>query len=304
MSKYAIAIHGGASEATPLLRDHQKEYEECLKTIVQEGYHLLENGSSALDAVETCVKQLEDNPLFNAGRGSALNRNGEVEMDASIMDGQSLKAGAVSIVQLVKNPISLARRIMSDTKHVLLSGYGASELAEYFNIAQETASYFITDYQYQQFIKANKEESIQERLKKKIRGTVGAVALDKKGNLAAATSTGGTENCLPGRVGDSCIIGAGCYANNQNCAVSGTGEGEALITNVVAHSIAMLVELKQWPLQKACDYVIKNPQKADLREMGVIALNSKGEVCMSFNTEIMKRAWVTADGKVQVKVYP
>lgn len=302
MNNIAIAIHGGASEATSLLKSHLPEYEKSLKIALEAGYEALKKGESALNAVEASVRYLEDDPLFNAGRGSVLNQKGEVEMDASIMDGQSHKAGAVFMLKEVKNPVSLARKIMSETQHVLLSGYGALELAKYYDLELQPESYFITEYQYETYLKAHREESMKDILAKTIRGTVGAVALDKEGNLAAATSTGGTSNCLPGRVGDSCIIGAGCYADNNTCAISGTGEGEALITGVVAHSIAMLVELKQWPLQKACEYVIHERNKAQ-KEIGVISLNAKGEVSMAFNTEIMKRAWVDITGKVQIKIY-
>ncbi|QBR83449.1 isoaspartyl peptidase/L-asparaginase [Legionella israelensis] len=302
MNNIAIAIHGGASEATSLLKNHLPEYEKSLKIALEAGYEALKKGESALNAVEASVRYLEDDPLFNAGRGSVLNQKGEVEMDASIMDGQSHKAGAASMLKEVKNPVSLARKIMSETQHVLLSGYGALELAKYYDLELQPESYFITEYQYETYLKAHREESMKDILAKTIRGTVGAVALDKEGNLAAATSTGGTSNCLPGRVGDSCIIGAGCYADNNTCAISGTGEGEALITGVVAHSIAMLVELKQWPLQKACEYVIHERNKAQ-KEIGVIALNAKGEVSMAFNTEIMKRASVDVKGKVEVKIY-
>ncbi|KTD33423.1 isoaspartyl peptidase/L-asparaginase family protein [Legionella israelensis] len=302
MNNIAIAIHGGASEATSLLKSHLPEYEKSLKIALEAGYEALKKGESALNAVEASVRYLEDDPLFNAGRGSVLNQKGEVEMDASIMDGQSHKAGAVSMLKEVKNPVSLARKIMSETQHVLLSGYGALELAKYYDLELQPESYFITEYQYETYLKAHREESMKDILAKTIRGTVGAVALDKEGNLAAATSTGGTSNCLPGRVGDSCIIGAGCYADNNTCAISGTGEGEALITGVVAHSIAMLVELKQWPLQKACEYVIHERNKAQ-KEIGVIALNAKGEVSMAFNTEIMKRASVDKRGKIEVKIY-
>ncbi|QDP71973.1 isoaspartyl peptidase/L-asparaginase [Legionella israelensis] len=302
MNNIAIAIHGGASEATSLLKNHLPEYKKRLKIALEAGYEALKKGESALNAVEASVRYLEDDPLFNAGRGSVLNQKGEVEMDASIMDGQSHKAGAASMLKEVKNPVSLARKIMSETQHVLLSGYGALELAKYYDLELQPESYFITEYQYETYLKAHREESMKDILVKTIRGTVGAVALDKEGNLAAATSTGGTSNCLPGRVGDSCIIGAGCYADNNTCAISGTGEGEALITGVVAHSIAMLVELKQWPLQKACEYVIHERNKAQ-KEIGVIALNAKGEVSMAFNTEIMKRAWVDITGKVQIKIY-
>ncbi|MCW8449726.1 isoaspartyl peptidase/L-asparaginase family protein [Legionella quinlivanii] len=302
MNRIAMAIHGGASEETTLLRDHLPEYEESLKVALHKGYEVLQKDGSALDAVEASVRQLEDDALFNAGRGSVLNNQGTVEMDASIMDGHILDAGAVSMVEQVKNPVSLARKIMTQTHHVFLSGYGALAVAELNNLELKPKDYFVTEYQYQQYLEACKRESTKDILSKKIKGTVGAVALDAQGNLAAATSTGGTGNCLPGRVGDSCMIGAGCFADNKSCAVSGTGEGEALITQVVAHTIAMLIELNQWSLEQACDYVIHQRNIAR-REMGVIAVNTKGEIHCAFNTEIMKRAWIGSHTPMQIKIY-
>lgn len=297
MNPVALAIHGGAGEASNFLKKHQKEYHESLEKIVKEGHQLLKKGTSALDAVETCVKALEDNPLFNAGRGSVLNNLGEIEMDASIMDGQTLKAGAVSMVRNVKNPVSLARKIMNQTPHVLLSGYGALQAAEQFHEELREDDYFITEYQQQQFIEERNKESLR---KGKKHGTVGAVALDMYGNIAAATSTGGTSHSLPGRIGDSCIIGAGCYANNNNCAVSGTGEGEALITGVISNTIALLVELAHFSLQDACEHVLHKRNKG--KEIGVIAVNTAGEIGISFNTEIMKAAWIDHSGDVHVNV--
>ena len=191
---------------------------------------------------------------------------------------------------------------MNKTKHVLLSGYGALEVAKNERIYLETDSYFITEYQQEQFKKFSKHDTVQQILEKKIYGTVGAVALDKKGNLAAATSTGGTSNCLPGRIGDSCIIGAGCYANNKTCAVSGTGEGEFLIRGVVAHTISIMVEFNM-SLQEACHHVIHTRNKQYKGHIGVIAVNPKGEVGISFNTKIMKRAWKSSDEELQVKIY-
>ncbi|WP_028388303.1 isoaspartyl peptidase/L-asparaginase family protein [Legionella fairfieldensis] len=301
MKKIAIAVHGGASEKFAFLEKHWQENEKGLAVAAQRGYSVLEKGGSAVDAVEASVKLLEDNPFFNAGKGSALNSQGEVEMDASIMDGRDLKAGAVSMVRNVKNPIALARIIMNKTRHVLLSGYGALEIAKNEGLRLEPDSYFITEYQYEAYEQLNKHETTQDILGKKMLGTVGAVALDKQGNLAAGTSTGGTSNCLPGRIGDSCVIGAGCYANNQLCAVSGTGEGEYLITGVIANTIALVMELKNISLQEACDYVI-HQRNSTRGEMGVIALDSKGNVGISYNTAIMKRAWMSSTSPLQVQI--
>lgn len=302
MNKIAIAVHGGASENHPFLQKYQKDVEKGLIEAVEKGYAVLNQGGMALDAVEEAVKVLENNSLFNAGKGSALNCHGEVEMDASIMNGAHLQAGAVSMVRAVKNPIHLARLVMEHTKHVFLSGYGALEIAKKFNLELENESYFITPHQYEMFQKLNKIETMEVIHNKKMTGTVGAVALDSQGNLAAGTSTGGTSNCLPGRIGDSCVIGAGCYANNNTCAVSGTGEGEYLIRNVVGHTISMMVEFNM-SLQQACDYVIHERNKELNGEMGVIALNRSGDFGISFNTEIMKRAWKSSEQKIQVKIF-
>lgn len=301
MKKIAIGVHGGASEATSLLKNNLPAYEQGLKRAVDAGYAQLEQGNSAVAAVEAAVKELEDNPLFNAGRGSVLNSDGEIEMDAAIMDGKTMDAGAVAMVQEVKNPVSLALEVMKNTKHVLLSGYGALLLARRSGIPLMPKDYFVTDYQYQNYMHAKETQDINDVINKKITGTVGAVALDEYGNLASATSTGGTSFCLPGRIGDSCVIGAGCYANNNNCAVSGTGEGEALLCGVVGHTIAMLMELKGWDLQQACTYVVHKGVHSN-REMGVIAVNAQGEVHYAFNTEIMKRASINAKGRLQIAI--
>ncbi|MCW8471281.1 isoaspartyl peptidase/L-asparaginase [Fluoribacter gormanii] len=302
MNKIAIAVHGGASENYSFLREHQQEFALGLAKATEMGYEVLDKGGSALDAVEEAVGILEDNPLFNAGRGSALNSRGEVEMDASLMNGKDLQAGAVSMVRTVKNPIRLARLVMEKTRHVFLSGYGALELAKKYGMEIEAESYFITPYQYEVYQKLNKIETMEEIQKKKMKGTVGAVALDLQGNLAAGTSTGGISNCLPGRIGDSCVIGAGCYANNATCAVSGTGEGEYLIRGVVGHTISMMMEFDM-PLQEACDYVIHERNKKLNGEMGIIALNQMGDFGISFNTEIMKRAWKSSSREIQIKLF-
>ncbi|MGC1183037.1 isoaspartyl peptidase/L-asparaginase family protein [Legionella sp.] len=302
MKKIAIAVHGGASEDSSFLQQNQKECEHGLTKAIDIGYAVLEKGGSALDSVQEAIKSLEDNYLFNAGKGSALNCRGEVEMDASIMNGNNLQAGAVSMVRNVKNPIMLARFVMEKTNHVFLSGYGALEIAQKYGVSVEPESYFITQHQFEEYQRLNKIETIDEIQNKKIKGTVGAVALDCKGNLAAGTSTGGLSNCLPGRIGDSCVIGAGCYANNNTCAVSGTGEGEYLIREVVAHTISMLLETNM-SLQDACDYVIHERNKVLQGEMGVISLNKEGNFGISFNTEIMKRAWKSSSQKARVKIY-
>ena len=301
MTKIAIAVHGGAGSHSPFLKKNWKASEDGLAEATVAGYKILKEGGSAVDAVECSIKILEDNPLFNAGRGSALNCEGEIEMDASIMNGKNLKAGAVSMVRSVKNPITLARIIMNKTKHVFLSGYGALDVAKNEGLYLETESYFITEHQQALFKKLSKHETVQQILEKKIYGTVGAVALDKKSNLAAGTSTGGTNNCLPGRIGDSCVIGAGCYANNKTCAVSGTGEGEYLIRGVVAHTISMMTE-SGMPLQEACDYVIHQRNDKSKGHIGVISISHQGEIGIAFNTKVMKRAWMNSVSGLQVKI--
>ena len=302
MKKIAIAVHGGASDNSSFLKEHIKQSEDGLADAAQSGYQVLKKGGSALDAVEAAVHSLENNPLFNAGRGAALNCHGEVEMDASIMNGENLKAGSVSLVRNVKNPITLARLVMDKTNHVFLSGYGALDFAKNTGVTLEVDSYFITEHQYDEFKKANTVETIQQICEKKIHGTVGAVALDHRGNLAAGTSTGGTSNCLPGRVGDSCIIGAGCYANNKTCAVSGTGEGEYLITGVIAHTISIMTEFNM-SLQEACFHVLHIRNKNIKADIGVISVNQQGDIGVAFNSEIMKRAWIDSAGNLQVKIY-
>lgn len=289
MSRFSLAVHGGASSSRHSRIDF-KDHEAGLAEALQKGYRILKKGGSALRAVEAAVIVLEDNPLFNAGRGSVLNAQGEVEMDAAIMDGRTLKAGACAMITRVKNPVVLSRYIMTKTKHLMFSGKGALNLAKEFDLDIESYDYFITDRQLARYQKLAKH------------GTVGAVALDKKGNLAAATSTGGTSHALPGRIGDSCIIGAGCYANNKTCAVSGTGHGEYLIRHVAAHTIAMLIEHKGMSLQKACDTVIhkRNQPKG---EMGVIAMDRKANISFSFNTSIMRRGCIDDDGNLFVKIH-
>lgn len=298
-NKFALAIHGGASHESKYLKTHLKECEQGLKEALLVGYQILKKNGSALNAVEQAVKALEDNELFNAGRGSVLNREGEVEMDAAIMDGKKLMAGAVSMVRNVKNPIVLARAVMNKTDHVFLSGYGALEFAKSQHIYLEPESYFITEHQYQEFLKYIKKP----RKKDLTGGTVGAVALDKKGNLAAATSTGGLCGSLPGRIGDSCLIGAGCYANNKTCAVSGTGVGEVLINNVIAHTISMLYEFKKQDIQKICNHVILKRHKPHDGPIGVIAIDRNGKIGISYSSQIMKRAWITTQGEIVIKIY-
>ncbi len=303
MRNISIAVQGGAGGDSEFIQLHQSDIKAALKAAVSAGYKILQRGGNSLDAVEKVVCLMEDNLLFNAGRGSVLNNKGEVEMDAAIMDGRKNSAGAVALVRNIKNPITLARFIMENTPHVFLSGQGALEIAKQTDLELEVDAYFITEHQVNRYIKSRKKDDYNDSIRKRIHGTVGAVALDKAGNLAAATSTGGTSNCLSGRIGDSCIIGAGCYANNSSCAVSGTGDGELLIKNVIAHTIAFYKELKNCSLQEACDYVIHQRNKNAEGDIGVIALDAKGNLGICFNSERMHRAWKTNEENITVKIY-
>jgi beta-aspartyl-peptidase (threonine type) len=301
MHNFAIAIHGGAGEDSPFIKENYSGYEQGLKEAAEAGQAVLKNKGTAMDAVSAAVCTLENNPLFNAGRGSALNHEGKTEMDAAVMNGQDLKAGAVAMVTGVKNPVVLARAVMEKTSHVLLAGPGATEFARSIDMPLEEESYFITQHQLDELNSA-RQESEDSLLQKPVRGTVGAVAMDMFGNVAAATSTGGTSNSLPGRIGDSCMIGAGCYASNNTCAVSGTGDGEFLIRGVTAHSIAMLMEARGCSVQQACDEVV-HQRSIPGGDIGVIAVTAAGEIGISFNSERMHRAWSNGDGDLTIKIY-
>lgn len=292
MNKIAIAIHGGAGSNSTFIETHYDAYLEGLKEAVQYGHQLLSSGASAVEVVEATVRILEDNPLFNAGKGSALNSEAEVEMDAAIMDGHLFSAGAVSIVRKVKNPISLARCVMNTAKHVHLGGYGALKLAEEKGLELMPDDYFVVERQLSDL----RDEKANSH------GTVGCVALDVNGHLAAATSTGGISNSMPGRVGDSCMIGAGCYANSW-CASSCTGDGEVIIKHVVAHKVAMLMELKGLTLQAACDQTVANADLPLEGDVGIISVTKSGDVAFSFNCDRMHRASIDQAGKLTVGIY-
>lgn len=298
----AIAIHGGAGADSEYIKENISGYESGLREAIELGRQLLLQGGTAMDAVCLAVKSMENNVLFNAGCGSALNHEGKVEMDAAVMDGANLEAGAVAMVRGVKNPVDLARAVMEKTNHVLLSGYGADDFAKQIGAELKDEAYFISKHQLEELLNSL-DESEAELLRKKKKGTVGAVALDQYGNLAAATSTGGTTNSLPGRIGDSCLIGAGCYANNQTCAVSGTGDGEILIRNVTSHSLSMLIEFGGYSLQEACDMVVHQRNKL-LGDVGLIAVDRNGEIGIAFNSQRMHRAWVVNGQPSQVRIYP
>lgn len=295
MNKFSIAIHGGAGTLvkgmmTPKL---ETQYKSALKDALNAGYYLMEDGGTAIDAVEVAVKILEDSPLFNAGKGSVFTAEGTHEMDASIMDGKTLKAGAVSLITGIKNPVSLARDVMEKSEHVFLAGEGAMRFAKELNYVLEDAQYFYDEFRYKQWLEIKDTDSFQldHSIKKDSKfGTVGAVACDKNGNIAAATSTGGMTNKKWGRVGDSPMIGAGNYANNNTCAVSCTGSGEFFIRGVVAYDVACLMEYKGMNLQEASNEVINKRILEIGGDGGLIAVDSKGNIAMPFNTEGMYRA--------------
>ncbi|MDB5227722.1 MAG: isoaspartyl peptidase/L-asparaginase [Bacteroidota bacterium] len=319
-SKISIAIHGGAGTIARSKMTAEKEqlYTSSLEHALNAGYDILEKGGSALDAVEQAVISLEDCDLFNAGKGCVFNSKGTHELDASIMDGSNRKAGAVAGIYCIKNPISLSRQIMEKTEHVFMMGEGAMEFADAIGIQRVDQDYFYNEDRHKQWLSIRDSEKFQldhskEKRKKKIVGekedtdkkfgTVGAVAVDKQGNLAAATSTGGMTNKKYGRVGDSPIIGAGTYAYNKTCAVSCTGNGEFFIRGVVAYDVSCLMEYQGLSLQEACDEVIFNRLKEIGGEGGLIAVDARGNVAMPFNSSGMYRGSRSSDGDVVIRIF-
>ena len=271
-----------------------------LAEAVDIGYAILEKGGTSLDAVEAVVQRLEDDSLFNAGKGSVFNSEGKVELDASIMDGNTLKAGAVAGVHHVKNPIRLARTVMEKSEHVFFIGDGAEKFAQEHGLELVDESYFFTEARWQSLQKAKAKESLTEKEK---HGTVGAVALDQHGNLAAATSTGGMTNKKFGRIGDSPIIGAGTYADNETCAISATGHGEYFIRAVVAHDIASLMRYKGLSLQAAAEEVVMKKLTKLGGTGGLVAIDRNANIAMPFNTDGMYRAYKVQGGKTFVAIY-
>lgn len=300
----SIAIHGGAGAVprSTLTAERERHYREGLAAALDLGYATLERGGSSLDAVTVAVRALEDNPLFNAGRGAALTREGAAELDAAIMDGRQQRAGAVAAVRHVRNPIELARRVMEKSRHVLLVGAGAEEFALEEGLALVPNLYFRTDERRAQ-LEAERSGRPVSDLFPSSQGTVGAVALDAAGNLAAATSTGGMTNKRQGRVGDSPIIGAGTYAKNGICAVSATGHGEYFIRTVAAHHICAAVEFRGVGLREAVHELLHGK----LRELGgsggVIAIDGGGGIVAEFSTEGMFRGARNSSGLRQIDIY-
>jgi beta-aspartyl-peptidase (threonine type) len=308
MNPISIVIHGGAGTIlrTEMSAEKEQQYKEALQEALDAGYTVLENNGTALDAVEVAVKKLENCPLFNAAKGSVFNAIGKHEMDASIMDGKTTLAGAVCGVHNIQNPVSLARQVMEQTEHVLLMGEGAMDFAATIGYPFIDDDYFYDEFRYQQWLKIKDTENFQldhSDLKDKKFGTVGAVALDIHGSIAAATSTGGMTNKKFGRVGDSPIIGAGTYANNATCAVSCTGSGEYFLRGVVAYDVACLIEHKNYTLEDACEEVIQHRLKNIGGDGGLIAVDTKGNITLSFNTEGMYRASKNNKGMNDVSIY-
>ena len=302
---FSIAIHGGAgtilrSSMTPEL---QQQYEAGLQQALDKGYGILEAGGSSLDAVEAAVSSLEDFPLFNAGKGAVFNNIGIHEMDAAIMSGQGLQAGAVCGVNHIKNPVHLARAVMDKSEHVLLCGAGAEQFAKQQGLQTEDDAYFYVAQRYRQWQEALKEDKVVLDHTDKKFGTVGAVALDKNGDLAAATSTGGMTNKKFGRIGDSPIPGAGTYANNDTCAISCTGHGELFIRCVVAYDISCLMQYKGCTLKEACDIVVYDKLVKIGGEGGLIAIDRHGNIELPFNSEGMYRACRDSKGRNEVMIY-
>ncbi|MEO6655885.1 MAG: isoaspartyl peptidase/L-asparaginase [Pyrinomonadaceae bacterium] len=315
MAKIALALHGGAgtilrSQMTPAL---EAEYRGGLENALKTGWTILENGGSSLDAVEAAVCSLEDFPLFNAGRGAVFTHEGKVELDAAIMDGQCLKAGAVTFVKNIKNPVKLARLVMERTEHILLAGKGANQFAEQMGVKTEPDEYFFTEHRWLQLQEAmaegrvqldhflSEQEAIAHVSFPKPMGTVGAVACDVNGHLAAATSTGGMTNKKFGRVGDAAIIGAGTYAD-ENCAVSCTGHGEYFMLGVTAYDVAARMKYKGLSLAEAAKETIEHLSSIN-GEGGLIAVDEFGNVTTPFNSEGMYRGNITADGNIKTEIF-
>ncbi|MBA3829160.1 MAG: isoaspartyl peptidase/L-asparaginase [Taibaiella sp.] len=316
MMAITLVIHGGAGNITPAMMTKQQEeqYNDGLKAALDNGYAVLKGGGKAVDAVIASIVTLENNPIFNAGRGSVFTKKGLNEMDAAIMDGSNLAAGAVAGVRNVKNPIVLAKEIMLHSGHVFLSGSGAAEFALKQGIEMAPDEYFFNKSRYDQWVEIrdsdfyqldHKEDNLKGPLPNTDHkfGTVGAVACDEQGNIAGGTSTGGMTNKRFGRIGDSPIIGAGTYANNATCAISCTGHGEYFLRAVVAHDVSCLMEYKGLTLQQACDTVIKDKLVKMGGEGGLIAVDAKGNYDFCFNSAGMYRGMRNSEGKELIAYY-
>ena len=314
--KFVLAIHGGAGTILKknMTDSLEKAYIEKLTESLQAGYDQIKQGKSSLDAIEAAIHVMEDSPLFNAGKGAVFTNQGKNELDAAIMDGSNLKAGAVAGVTSVKNPISAARAVMDKSEHVMMVGKGAEEFAAKNGIEIVDPKYFWTQQRWDGLQRALKRDAERAELdhddkqaflppfKDEKFGTVGCVALDQHGNLAAGTSTGGMTNKKFGRVGDAPIIGAGTYANNETVAISCTGWGEFFIRSVAAYNVSAKMKYAKLDITEASQQVIDEIGKLG-GDGGMIAIDKNGEVAMPFNTEGMYRGMVTADGKITVEIY-
>jgi beta-aspartyl-peptidase (threonine type) len=314
MQKISLVIHGGAGtilkeDMTPEL---EKAYQQGLQAALDAGYAVLEQGGSAANAVKAVIVILEDNMLFNAGRGSVFTKKGVQEMDAAIMDGKDLSAGAVAGISNVRNPIELAVEVMRNSNHVFLSGKGASDFAIKQGIKLEPDEFFFSQFRYDQWKQIRDSDNysldhthqqLEELMKDKKFGTVGAAACDKDGNIAAATSTGGMTNKKYGRIGDSPIIGAGTYANNKTCAISCTGHGEIFIKAVAAYDVSCLMEYKGMSLEEAMTEVVQHKLTKIDGEGGMIGVDAAGNMALIFNSAGMYRGAKSSDGTCFVRIY-
>ena len=315
MNKFTIAIHGGAGTILKknITPEQETQYRRGLQEAMDAGYRILEDGGAALESVKTAVMVLEDNILFNAGRGSVFTNTGENEMDAAIMDGRNLMAGAVAAVRNIRNPIELALQVMLKSNHVFLVGEGANTFASSLGIKQEPDEYFFSQFRFDQLKKMKNSRDVAldhsefddegHGMKEKKFGTVGAVACDAQGNLAAATSTGGMTNKKFGRIGDSPLIGCGTYANNKTCAISATGHGEPFMRAVAAHDVSCLMEYKGLSLEEAMRVVVFDKLISIEGEGGLIGVDALGNAAMVFNSEGMYRGCRKSDGTNEVGIY-
>lgn len=314
---FGIVIHGGAGT---ILKENMTDsleaaYKEVLEEAIRTGHDILANGGTAIEAIQRTINVMEDSPLFNAGKGAVFTNEGRNELDAAIMDGETLNAGAIAGVTTVKNPINLAFEVMENSPHVLLAGKGAEQFAKERNLEIVDPEYFYTENRHQSLQRIKETEKTQldhddqktafldPFIKDSKFGTVGAVALDKNGNIAAGTSTGGMTNKKWNRIGDVPIIGAGTYANNATCAVSATGWGEYFIRGVVAYDISALMEYRKMSLQKAASRVIQEKLTELGGEGGIIAIDNKGNIAMEFNSAGMYRAAMNKDGELTIGIY-
>ncbi|KAA9339779.1 isoaspartyl peptidase/L-asparaginase [Hymenobacter busanensis] len=302
MGKYVIVIHGGAVTTDPSSIPPEKEaaLKKGLEAALHAGWEILNRGGTALDAVEAAVMSMEDNELFNAGRGGMFTLNGEVETEASVMDGLTLRGGAVSGLKLVKNPVHLARLVMEKCKHTFLTAEGAHEFALAQGLMLQDPSYFKTDEQRQEWLDIIQEAEVEHPNK---HDTVGAVALDQHGNLAVATSTGGIEGKLRGRVGDSCIYGGGSYANNEVCAASCTGDGEIIMLAACAHEVYALRKYKKLSIAKAAQGAVAVHADKLQGDRGIIAIDPEGNFAIESNTNVMRCAYRVGDDEPFVAIW-